>query len=213
MTTKQKNERILTPVGTLDWPYLTQVDKGFDSAGVYKTNIMFEDGPEAAALLNKLMVYAEAAYNNAVKAAQGKPNARRPEKASLPMFQTASGQWMLKAKLNATGTKRETQEGFTQAPRIFDSSNRPWDLTKNIYTGTTARLFVEVIPFNSPSPSVGAGISLRLKDIQILKLSEGKAGGDSPFGAAPQEALQGAEESSFGVIPAAGEVPVNADFE
>ena len=174
MTTTTTPKKLLTPAGLLDWPYLTKADTGYHAEGMYHTKIIFADSPEFQKFFKAVSDAHQEAYDKATAEAKA---GKRIKLADMPVYEQG-GQFIMKAKLKAAGVRRDNGEGFIQAPRIFDSKNAPWDLSVAVYTGTIARLAVELVPFNSPT--AGAGISLRLKDVQVVRLAEKTVA--SPFG-------------------------------
>lgn len=176
--TTTKSFFAVSPVGIADFPYLNQPDTKFNATGVYHVKLVLDyDNPEAQAFTQKLADAADAEYQAAIKSAGGK----RVKEADAP-FYVADYQgrqaFIIKAKLNASGVNSKTKQPFTQAPRLFDSKGRQLGAEELIFSGSKIRLNIEVVPFNSPS--IGAGVSLRLKDVLVVEMSKGKQGA-SPF--------------------------------
>lgn len=211
------NTKIVSPVSTLDYPYLTTADEGngkFAMEPKFHTKFSFANDAAGAAFFAAVERDAEASYQAAFTAAanaakeSGKP-ARRVKRADMPIYATEGG-FTGKASLKRDGFNKKENKAFTQAPRIFDIKNQPYDLTKGVYTGTEARLCVEIVPFDTAA--VGAGVSLRLKDIQVVKVpARASSASASPFGAA-----EGAEDASpfdtATVVSSAGAGSDNGDF-
>ena len=190
---KQDKNILLTPVGIADYPYLTKPDTKFKPEGEYKLTLKLDNGAEAEKLFSAVSRIAEIALEQATAAAK-KAGKRPPKPAELPIFETDTG-YTLKAKMKAAGVVKATGQPFTQAPRLFDADNRPWDKNVIITSGSKVRLCLEVVAYNSPT--LGCGVTLRLKDAQIIELGAG-FGGDSPFGAVPSAPSFG--DDSGGVV-------------
>lgn len=168
---------LLTPIGVASYPYLTKPDTKFGNK--YHTKLTFDatagSGAEFAQQLEDL---AEKHYQQCLKDAQ---RGKRVKKADLPFINNGDGTVTITAKLNAEGVNGKTQQAFTQKPTIYDEKNRPWDLNTGIFSGFELRLQVEVVPYNTPT--LGAGVSLRLKAVKVEKRVE--RGNANPFGSAP----------------------------
>ena len=63
-----------------------------------------------------------------------------------------------------------------EPPRHFDAKNQRLEPGFQLTTGSTIKLFVELVPYNA---SMGAGVSLRLRAVQVIKYKEFVAA--SPF--------------------------------
>lgn len=213
-----QHPRFVTPVCTLDWPWLTVPDT-FKGSTDYKTGAIFnllEDGVQE--FVGMVEGLSDAAYEKGLAEAQAKfdaevlpkaqathaalaaraaaakkvvpafkPPAFEAPKKNAPFQDRGDGTVMLRAKLRAEGKNRATGEVFQQRPNIVDKDRQPWDLSVEIFKGSTAKLYLEAVEYNSPT--TGAGVHFRLKAVQILEL-QGKKPHD-PFaaaaGAAPEE--------------------------
>lgn len=176
----QKKTFTLTPEGTADYPYLITPDTKYKAEGEYKVKLKIPKSKESDELFTLLSFYATNAFDNAAQNARDKGK-RVPKRAELPIYDDGT-QYVLTAKLKASGVNKTTNQPFHQAPRLFDAQNKPWDKNVQITNGSKLRLCVEIVPYDSPT--TGAGITLRLKDVQIVELGTG-FNSDSPFGAAP----------------------------
>lgn len=182
--TIQTKTFVLTPVGTADYPYLSKPDNYQQKGDIkYKVTLKLGRNAQTDALFEQLTKHAEAIYKQSADKAK-KAGKRPPQPAVMPMFETDAG-YSLKASLKATGVNGTTKEVFTQAPRLFDNRNKAWDKDTLITGGSKIRLNLEVVGYDSPT--AGAGITLRLKDVQVVELGTGSFGDDSPFGAAEPE--------------------------
>lgn len=183
---KQDKHFVLTPEGQAEYPYLLQADTKYKPEGEYKVTLKLDYSKDAETLYKTVSMVAQQAYDTAsTKAANA--GKRQPKRAELPVYDSGKG-YVLKAKLRASGTVKATGKPFTQAPRIFDADNKLWDKTVAITNGSTLRLCCEIVPFDSPA--LGVGVTLRLKDVQVIELGNGMAD-NSPFGAVskPQPAF------------------------
>lgn len=174
---KTDKQFALTPVGTVDYPFLNTPDTKYKAEGEYKIKLKLDKTEESDALFKLLESCANKSFNAAQTKAQS-AGKRPPKRAETPMYFNGS-QYVLTAKLKASGVNKTTGQVFTQKPRLFDDKNKPWDANVLITHGSQIRVCVEVVAYDSPT--TGAGITLRLKDVQVLELGAG-FNADSPFG-------------------------------
>lgn len=62
------------------------------------------------------------------------------------------------------------------APKLFDSKNKEFPKDEDIWGGSTLRIAFNAIPYYTAM--AGAGISLRLKAVQVIELVSGGGGGN-----------------------------------
>lgn len=182
---KKANQNATTPAGSLQYPALIEPDTRFNPDGLFKTNIVIPAG-EAADQFEELL---ENAKNLAIQFFQKESGGKKVKiNASEPWERDESGNLVVKTKLPA---RVETKSGksWTQRPALFDSKGQkiPTEGLR-IGSGTRARVAVEIAPYNVPA--TGAGISLRLRGVQIIELREPSGGRAEDFGF-------GAEETGF----------------
>jgi hypothetical protein len=80
----------------------------------------------------------------------------------------------LKLKVKATG-KSKDGETYTRQPKLFDASGRI--VNENI--GGGSKLKIAVVPYMWYTASLGAGITLQPKAVQILDLVTWSSGGSA----------------------------------
>lgn len=167
-----KKSFIVTSAGRLVFPHLHAADTKFDKAGVYSTKHAQDDNIERAALVTLLETALAESVAEAKKANPGK----KIKQADLPWSEemsgkgedaTPTGSLLFNFKLKASGKTREGVE-FTQAPKIYDSKGNLMPAGTKIGGGTIAKIAFEINKFYTAT--VGAGVSLRLKAVQILDL-------------------------------------------
>lgn len=208
MTTATKTF-LITPTGEAIYPYLTTPDAKFGDPK-FHTKLQFAtDSPSAQEFMTALENIAERHYQECLKLA---PKGKRVRKAYLPFIDKQDGTAVLSAKLNAGGINSRTQQAFTQKPAIYDERNKPWDESAGIYSGTIMKLQVEVVPYNTPT--LGAGVSLRIKAVKIEKRAE-RGGSANPFGAPQEEQEENpfADSSSSHQEPTASSVSQGYDAD
>lgn len=179
------NNKVITPVVTLDYPYLTKPATNLDANGNYEATVYLDESdPGTKEFLGKV----KAAFDAAITAAKMKnPKARAGKP---PIRKAEDGRLFFK-------TKRKAAIG---APKLFDTANRPWDMTRDIYSGAKAILCIQIGAYDDRGN--GYGISLRLDSAQIHSVGT-KA--ESSGSASPFAALASAEDNPFAAAEATNE--------
>ena len=110
-----------------------------------------------------------------VKQAQEKTGKKSVKKtSSLPYKETEDGKTIFKFKMKASGTNGKTGDTFKQRPALFDNELKPINPEEvSIWGGSTLRVSYQ--PALWFTPMLGAGVSLRLKSVQVKNLIEGGA--------------------------------------
>ena len=100
----------------------------------------------------------------------------------MPFTKTDDKMFVGKAKLPASFDGRPTNP-----PKHYDANNTPLDSEFQLTSGSTVNVFVELVSYNG---SMGNGVSLRLRAIQVIKYKEYSA-------ASPFETQEGFTQSGF----------------
>ena len=162
---KNKFVRLTSPRGTAIYPRLTTPDTKFDKDGVYSVDLELNpESKDAAAFISSLKQAADAAY----KAECEKRGNKKLKRADLPIKETDEGRIRIKFKLKAKAGNDE--KSWTQKPMLFDSMGVAIQAPPNVGSGSEIKVSFEVVPFFTAM--VGAGVSLRMKAVQILDLKE-----------------------------------------
>jgi len=101
---------------------------------------------------------------------------------TMPFTKTDDKMFVGKAKLPASFDGRPTNP-----PKHYDANNTPLDSDFQLTSGSTVNVFVELVSYNG---SMGNGVSLRLRAIQVIKYKEYSA-------ASPFETQEGFTQSGF----------------
>lgn len=173
---------LLTPVGEAIYPWIQQPDVKFDADGTYHCKLKIE-GEDAGRIATQIDQFVDQAVEAVRKANPGKTIKR----AEAPYTMVDDGAIIIKGKLKASGINRKTNTPFTQKPRIFDADKQPWNDELQIRNGSKLRLNLEVVPYYKPA--TGAGVSLRLKDVQVIELVTVQAN-SCPFGSATSTVVE-----------------------
>jgi hypothetical protein len=169
---KKKTEVFVTPRGTARYPRLNAPDNKFNpDKPVYKVDLVLA-GADADKLIEKI----NTAMAESAKAAKADPKnkikgapkiADPPYKALLNDQEEETGETKFSFKMSASGTRKDGSK-WTARPALFDARQQP--IKKNVGGGSEIKVDYEMYPFYTAM--VGAGVSLRLKAVQVLKLVE-----------------------------------------
>lgn len=162
---KKKFVRMTSPLGTAIYPRLTTPDTKFDKDGVYSVDLELDPkAKETKDFIAALTASADESYAATCKEKGGK----KLKRCDLPVKETDEGMVRIKFKLKAKAGNEE--RSWDQKPVIFDSAGTALATPPNIGSGSRIKVAFEVIPFFTAM--VGAGISLRMKAVQLVELRE-----------------------------------------
>ena len=150
---------ITTPAGIARYPHLNRPDLKFDDVGVFKVNLELssEDAEPFLKQVEALMSEFVAEKKRELKKDKLKMHAAP--------WEENDGLVQLKLKVKAVG-KTKSGEEYSRAPKIFGADGKP--LEANI--GGGSRIKVAVVPYFWCTASLGAGITLQPKAVQIIDL-------------------------------------------
>lgn len=177
-----KNPRYTTPKGTAKYPWLNTPDTKFNPDGDFKVTLVVPV-QEADTIMQFLDEQMAASHAAAVKANPGK----KVKQADAPYkVDEDNGNveitFKLKAKVNM-----QNGESFDQKPALFDAKGKPTDA--KVGGGSTVKISYECVPFYTAL--IGAGISLRLRAVQVINLVEFTGGADaSAYGFEAEEGFE-----------------------
>ena len=190
----QKLPLLKTPAGIAVWPKLTKPDTKFNADGEYnvKLRIPSEEAQDLIAAL-------DTAYAAAQEEAKEKNPGKKIKAASQPYTEELDDQgnetgnilvsFKCKAKLtDDAGNVRPN------APRLFDSKNKEFPKDQDIWGGSTLRVAFKAIPYYTAM--AGAGVSLRLKAVQVIDLVAGGGGTGESYGFGEEDGYVAPEATS-----------------
>lgn len=171
--------RVTTPACRLQYPKLIEPDTKFTPEGAYKVTCVLDagDATEIADQLDQLL----ARHKESLKA-QAPSN--KFKLADLPWaFEEYDGKpsFVIKTKMKAKGIDRDGRPWST-APALFDAKGAPVrdrESLRGMWSGTIGKVSFEACPFFQAA--IGAGITLRLRAVQVITLVE-NSGNAEGFG-------------------------------
>ena len=171
-----ENLKLTSPKGTFVYPHLNKPDTKFNADGEYKVTLSLTS-EEATPLLKTLEEQISLSKSEAEEKAKGK----KLKVADPPyVVNEEDGNYHFKFKLKARVKSSKTGNEWEQKPAIFDSQLKPFSLDKQIWGGTQGKISFEVVRYFVAT--TGAGITLRMKAVQIIDLVEGSGGDGTKHG-------------------------------
>ena len=156
----------ISEIGEAIYPHLNKPDVRFSEAGEYKVTLKVAKS-DATAMLK---LY-NSAIEDALKLAEQNHKGKGIKNAPKP-FTEENEFVFFKFKMKATGVNQKTKEKFSQRPQLFDAKKNPIPLSTIIWGGSKMRVAFNLVPYYTPM--LGAGITARLKAVQVISLVEGK---------------------------------------
>lgn len=189
MAEKKKAERFVSPKGTASYPYLTKPDTKYNSDGEYKVSLLTA-GDDASKVIAFLTEKHEAAVAQAKKENAGK----RVKEGELPFIENDDGTVTFKFKLKAKVTPKKG-DPFEQKPALFDAKGKPLTGEPKVGGGSTIKVCYEIVPYYTTL--AGAGVSLRMKAVQLIELKEYSGGGNAKsYGFGEEEGFEADEDDN-----------------
>ncbi len=152
--------------GEAIYPHLMKPDVRFNEHGEFKVTLKIAK-QDASQMVKEL----DQAIEDSLAKAQ-KDNKGKTVKSAPKPYKEESGNVFFKFKMKASGVNKKTQEKFTQRPQLLDSKKNPIAPSTSIWGGSIMKIAYQPVPYFTPM--LGAGVSLRLKAVQVIKLVEGK---------------------------------------
>ena len=184
------NAFFTTAKGEAYYPYISAPDTKFDESGHYKVNLCLsqEDAAPVLEIIKNIIAENKASME---QAGQGK---KLKKAAPLPFEQELdedtnepTGNIIIKFKSKAA-----------YKPAVFDADAQMMN-KHNIYGGSKIKVSSKCDFYNSPS--IGYGVALRLRAVQVLEYVEGSSNGNK-FGFDQEEGFTMGEEFTAEVTPA-----------
>ena len=154
-------------VGEAVYPHLNRPDVRFNEYGEYKVTLKIAK-QDASAMVKLFDQACEDSLASAEKEAKGKKIKSAPKP-----YKLEGDNVFFKFKMRASGKNKKTNEMFSQRPALFDAKKNPIPASQSIWGGSLMKVAYQLIPYHTPM--LGAGVSARLKAVQILKLVEGQS--------------------------------------
>lgn len=187
---KIQYENIVTPAGRAIYPWLINPDTKFNPLGEYKVSLSLHSS-EAEPLIKKIDEAME-------KAKALAPEGKKIKLQDPPYYnevdgdEQETGNILFKFKSKA---QIQTKDGKTLriSPKLFDAKGTLLKDIDDIWGGSKIKISADLAPYYVGA--VGAGVSLRLKAVQIIELVKGGGNADS-YGFEETEGYEASSEAS-----------------
>ena len=176
---KNNYVKIVSPEGISQYAWLTQPDTKFDTDGHYKVNLIVPID-KAQPLIKQINAEMEASLKIAKEKNKGKTIklANPPYEEEMDEKNVPTGNIIFKFKRKAQIIAKDGKViPFKVA--LFDSSGKPL-IDTNVWSGSEMKVSAELVHWFTAM--AGAGVSLRLRAVQITKLVEGGSGNAECYG-------------------------------
>lgn len=157
-----ETKTMVTPIGEAVYPRLLKPDTRFNELGEYRITLKIKK-QDAPKLMSDIDVFLGDCLATFEKEAKGK----KLKLANKP-YTIEGDYFIMKMKLKASGVNKKTKQPFQQRPIVVDAKKNPVPLDTYIASGSMCKCVFDLIPYNSPL--VGAGVSARLKMVQVIEL-------------------------------------------
>ena len=175
---KNSYVKVVSPVGVSQYAWLTTPDTRFDETGHYKPNLILK-AKDAQPLVTQINAEIKKSLTLAKEKAKGKSIKQAPSPFEDELIDgKPSGNVIFKFKTKA---KIITKDGKVIPNRValFDSTGKPM-IDANVWSGSEMKVSAELIPYYTAM--AGAGVSMRLRAVQITKLVEGGSSNAKGYG-------------------------------
>jgi hypothetical protein len=204
MATPQRkpNPQMISPKGVFVYPALTKPDYGTKDFpkpnGEYKVTLRiatpavekFLEGAVLAAVIAQAQAEADEGFKALKVDVRKKLKAVTWNEVATVEYdketEEPTGFMLLKFKMNASGKRVKDQSVWTAKPGIFDSKGVALPKPPEIWGGSEGLISFEASPYFIPGTGA-AGVSFRLKAVQLIKVVSGGSRDAAGFGFAAQE--------------------------
>lgn len=206
---KKKLPVYTTEIGEAVYPHLTKADTRFNADGLFHTKVKFDGdtnltkkvGKEVTpggTMLDLLGKEHEAAIKIGKKkhaeAMKGKKSKKQMKIADLPLEENEDGTVVYNFKMRHHIKTKSGDEWF-QTPKIFDAKGQLFKPKSGIFSGSKLKVAFTIHPFYTAQ--VGAGVTLRLRAVQVVDLVEGQGVSAESYGFDEEEGYEAPDSNPF----------------
>lgn len=176
-------KNITTPKGVASYPHVNEPNTRFNPMGEYSCTIVVSE-EDANAFREKVEAIFDAEYER--ECIIHKKKLKKSQ--YFPVTQDEGGKWIIKTKQVA---KVEAKNGdvYSFDIKLFDASGQPVK-SENCRVGSGSQVKCAVEPRTWYNPSVGFGMTLSLRAVQVIELVEGGGGNADSFGFGEEEGFK-----------------------
>ncbi len=175
------NQTAISPEGEALWPQLNSPDTKYSSAGLYRVKLKVKKA-KALPLVAEIDARIKEVFEAAQARAKSPALAELVKQADAPYAECDEGEAVVFSfKLKASGVSRGGK-AYKNRPSIYDMDGKPKRAT--IGHGSIIRVSFEQQPFHTRL--VGAGVTLKLIAVQVIKLVDPTKPDAASFGFVPE---------------------------
>lgn len=209
---KTRAPRFVTEIGTAIYPYLIEPDTEYNADGEYKVKLRLSPDAkvydEKRKALADIQVFIDEKMEASLEKAQQENKGKIKEADAPYTIDEDTGDILVNFKLKAKGQTRDGKE-FEQRPALFDAKGKPFD-GESVWGGSRIKVSFEVVPFYTKL--IGAGVTLRLKAVQIIELKAGGSGASAgSYGFGEEEGYEAEDEASDNGFASEDDTPAADD--
>lgn len=177
--------KLTTPKGIAQYPWLTKPDTQYVAGGVFKVNLVLPVD-EAQSVIDKIDAEIEKSYQAAKEKAKTPGEAKKIGKADPPYVMeedaegNETGRVIIKFKQNHT-LKMKDGSIVKVKPNLFDASGKLIEGNVSVFGGSEIKVASEMVPYFNQKDKE-AGVTLRLKAVQVIKLVSSNGADASAYG-------------------------------
>ena len=210
---KKKLQQYNTPKGIAKWATLGKPDTKYKKEGEYRVTLLLtpQEAKPIQELIDKGIEEAKAMWK-----ADPKLKGKKIKEADVPYGmdldkegnETGKVKFTFKAK--ASGTRKDGT-AWTFRPMVFDAKGGKVPSNVSIFGGSIVRVSYEIYPW--ATVAAGAGVSLRMKAVQVIELKTLGERDASAYGFGEEEGyVSDGEEEVSGVEGDAGSQETPPDY-
>lgn len=176
-----KNTKYTSPFGKAIYPHLNKPDthfaKGDMSKAKYHVKLEFDE-KDAKGMISQYEKTLKVALEEEKQKSKGKS---KGEISQYKPYVKENDKVIFNFKMNAQGTNHKTNEVFTQKPALFDNEGKPLNSDLTIWGGSNLRVSYTTHGWFAKMMG-GAGVTFRLKSVQVKDLVTGTSANSESHG-------------------------------
>ena len=173
-------KNITTPKGVASYPHVNEPNTRFNPMGEYSCTIVVSE-EDANAFREKVEAIFDAEYER--ECIIHKKKLKKSQ--YFPVTQDEEGKWIIKTKQVST-VESKSGDVYKFDIKLFDASGQPVK-SENCRVGSGSQVKCAVEPRTWYNPSVGFGMTLSLRAVQVIELVESGGGSADSFGFGAEE--------------------------
>jgi len=176
-------KNITTPKGVTKYPHVNEPNTRFNPMGEYSCTIVVSD-EDGIAFRETIEAIYDAEYER--ECIIHKKKLKKSE--HFPVAKDEEGHWTIKTK-QVSKVEAKSGDVYTFDVKLFDSTGHPVK-SENCRVGSGSTVKCSIEPRVWYNPSVGFGMTLSLRAVQVIELVESGGGSAGSFGFGEEEGFK-----------------------